>query len=205
MSNETIAIDANSAYEHVCIGPCVLPTAANAQQHLLLYLALAALAGLLTLRSAMVGATTPDIAAKYPGWGDTSKSPCHDIDPNCKLCPWQLPYQVCGTQIASNTTTGLPSYYCNAYGVACTDGRVTAVNMSGVGLVLSQMPAGLSQLTMLRELGERILQLTAQGSAFFANWSYIIKCILLMCSSEQCTDPLYATEHAKGNHDIHLN
>jgi hypothetical protein len=65
-----------------------------------------------------------------------------------------MPHQTCSTQIASNTTTGPPSYYCNAYGVACTDGRVTAVNMSGVGLLLSQLPGGLSQLTMLRELGK---------------------------------------------------
>jgi hypothetical protein len=109
-------------------------------------------AGLLALKSVMTGAATCDIASKYSGWGDTTKSPCHEIDPNCKLCPWQMPYQTCGSQIASNAT-GPPSYYCNAYGVACTDDRVTAVNMSNVGLMLSQLPAGMSQLTMLRELG----------------------------------------------------
>lgn len=122
-------------------------------------------AGLLALKAVILNATNADVAAKYPSWANTSITPCHDVDPNCKLCPWELPQTTCGTQaLASNATAnstsnatssmGPPHFYCKAYGVACTDGRVTTLNISYTGLVLSQLPAGLAQLSKLQELRE---------------------------------------------------
>ncbi|WIA22988.1 hypothetical protein OEZ86_009906 [Tetradesmus obliquus] len=171
--------------------------------------------GLLSLKSAIIGASTPDIAAKYPGWGDTSKTPCHDVDPNCKLCPWQLPIQTCGTQVQSagnGTVTGPPSYYCNAFGVACSDGRVTTVNISGVGLVLKGLPGGFSQLTMLRELdmeGNTVSQTSSlpdtwlqvvslannslQGSLNSSAWHTFASLCSLNLSSNRITGALQAS------------
>lgn len=89
-------------------------------------------------------------------------TPCHDIDPNCQLCPFSQPSASCGTLIAS--TTGPPVYFCNAQGVACTEGRVNVVNVSWSGLVLSQLPSGLGQLLNLQELGKFAMASTSAQS-----------------------------------------
>lgn len=121
--------------------------------HTLLRRHLYCIAGLMSLKTAVVGGPLNLTTAINSSWSNaTTMSPCHDIDPNCQLCPWALP-SLCGTQLPS-VVGGPPSFYCNVVAVSCRDGRVTNISLDSSGLVLSSLPAGFSQLPWLQQLGE---------------------------------------------------
>lgn len=120
------------------------------------------LAALLLLRAAIVGGPTATLAALNTTWSNTtSRTPCHDIDPNCLACPLAAAATGgCASPIVG--PGGRPSYFCNAAALGCIDGRVVSVNISHAGLVLSQLPAEVSQMAQLRHLGERAAVLKAR-------------------------------------------
>eukprot|EP00878_Enallax_costatus_P020063 GHUV01021193.1.p1 GENE.GHUV01021193.1~~GHUV01021193.1.p1 ORF type:complete len:622 (+),score=117.43 GHUV01021193.1:67-1866(+) len=109
-------------------------------------------AGLQSLQAAIVTGPSAVTYGLNATWATIMNgTPCHAVDPNCQLCPLGQPPALCGTLMVN--TTGPSTYYCNAQGVACKEGRVSVVNVSWSGLVLSQLPSGLSQLMKLQELG----------------------------------------------------
>eukprot|EP00878_Enallax_costatus_P033561 GHUV01037075.1.p1 GENE.GHUV01037075.1~~GHUV01037075.1.p1 ORF type:complete len:172 (-),score=15.07 GHUV01037075.1:565-1080(-) len=109
--------------------------------------------GLQSLQATIVSAPPAATSGLIATWSASMNgTPCHDVDPNCRLCALGQPPALCGTLMTN--TTGPPTYYCNAQGVACKEGRVNAVNASWSGLVFSQLPPGLGQLMKLQELGK---------------------------------------------------
>lgn len=99
----------------------------------------------------MVGGPVNVTTAINTTWSSTLPTPCHDIDPNCQLCA--LGAQ-CGASAPAGT--GPPSFYCNAFGVGCRDGRVANISLGFTGVVLSQLPSQVNQLSRLQALGELI-------------------------------------------------
>lgn len=109
--------------------------------------------GLHTLRAAISGGPWSIRSAINYTWSGTTHTPCHDVDPNCKFCPFSLPANLCGSPVLD--ATGAPAYFCNAHAVACTNGRITNLNVSWTALEFSQLPAsGLAQFTKLQELSK---------------------------------------------------
>lgn len=156
--------------------------------------------GLQSLQAAILGGPPGATSALNATWS-TSKSntPCHDIDPNCQLCPFSQPSALCGTLMPNSS--GPPSYYCTAQGVSCDGGRVNVVNISWSGLVLSQLPSGLGQLVKLQELGEFGMTLSswsgcpqcAKQQQRLAAQAEAVQCTQLLvcpflrcCSNENC-------------------
>lgn len=67
-------------------------------------------------------------------WANTSL-PCHELDPHCLACDLSLVHTACGGSAPSAPgTPGLPRWYCNYQGVTCREGRVTGVNLTGLGI-----------------------------------------------------------------------
>jgi hypothetical protein len=116
-------------------------------------------AGLLLLRAAIVGGPAATLAVLNTTWSNTiSRTPCHDVDPNCLPCPLVAAASGgCAGPVAG--PGGRPSYFCNAAALACMDGRVVSLNISHAGLVLSHLQANVSQLSELRHLGEHMVLL----------------------------------------------
>lgn len=107
-------------------------------------------AGLLSLKSAIINGPASLVSAINTSWSDVWLTPCHDLDPACLSCS----VANCSLGGIFPGATPLPAYYCNAATVACKDGRVVNISLSGyTGLVLSQLPTEVNQLGRLQELG----------------------------------------------------
>lgn len=67
-------------------------------------------------------------------WRNTSL-PCHELDPHCLACNLTTAPAHCGGAAPSAPgTPGLPRWYCNYQGLTCREGRVTGVNLTGLGI-----------------------------------------------------------------------
>lgn len=115
------------------------------------------LAGLHALRASLLDGPSEALALANTSWeGPGFSTPCHDADPNCAPCLLGALPGTCGTPLPNATTpAGVQRYVCNALGVACQNGRVSALLLDGSGLVMSSLPSEVQSLTELRELGEQ--------------------------------------------------
>jgi hypothetical protein len=90
-------------------------------------------------------------AAIAATWSEALPTPCHELDPNCQLC---ASGNCSSSRPVVVSSTGVPSYFCNAAAVACRDDRVANVSLGVWGLVLKGLPPQLNQLDRLQTLGE---------------------------------------------------
>jgi hypothetical protein len=83
------------------------------------------------------------------------KPPCSEYDPLCAPCTLTTPAASCGTSAPSDAATPtLPRWYCNYQGVACHEGRVSGVDLTGLGVNFTTLPAAIVALERLENLSE---------------------------------------------------
>jgi hypothetical protein len=108
---------------------------------------LAEVSPLLTLKDAAVAAATDSLAANTLDTWEPIVPPCTS-DPavtTCHMC-------TAGDISCGGIRTSDGAYTCNWRYVACRDRRAVAVDLSGRGLRISALPAGLANGTVLEQL-----------------------------------------------------
>ena len=104
------------------------------------------------LKSAVVASPGADATALLGTW-DALRVPCSERDPLCVPCNLTTPAANC-SGAAPPVAGSPPQWYCNFQGVACREGRVVGLNLTGANLTLSTIPPGglaLSKAETLRE------------------------------------------------------
>jgi hypothetical protein len=116
------------------------PTNSTCSQPPLPPLAHPDIAQLQALKTAAVSVPAGTATAVFATW-DPARPPCSEFDPLCLPCTLEAPSASCGGPApADPAAPALPRWYCNYQGLACRDGRVVAVNLTGLGVAFGALP-----------------------------------------------------------------
>jgi len=115
------------------------------------------------LKSAATTIPAGAAAAAMATW-DPNKVPCSEFDPLCAPCTLLTAAASCGAAAPSDPLTPtLPRWYCNYQGVTCREGRVTGVDLTGLGIGFGSVPAGVLLLERAETICELLLLLLEWG------------------------------------------